>query len=739
MSDRSAPSYAALIEQLEQAKALRKQAEEERNREATLRRQAEDESHREATLRRQAEDESHREATLRRQAEELNRQTTFDEYIAACHTLLSQPLRVAPPARSTKGGIGSPTGKYCPTKLCEWTSLPIQQLEIYNTVRRHLQPAGLDSPRLFPSTIELQGIGRNLCLQPISSEKDLEFVEKLGKERQIQDIFSALCKIPSARQELRLGRGLHFDSHSNALDDDDASMEETTHRRMRPDQFCAHRLDGNSSTLLITAEYKPPHKLSVENLCAGLRPMDLWEEVVNSETVPTDGPDKLRFNAARLTGSVLAQEYHVMIQEGLAYSYVSTGIALVLLHVPEGDPTTLYYYLCVPNKDIPADGEQCLEQPLTAIGRLLCLCLMSCATPLRSNAWRNRVQNSVHVWQTDFEHTRSQIPNEQLQETPPGSEYVPSSPPVSAYGGVRRRSTRLNPGCTPPGVNSDHNDSSDHSDSDLDTAEPHRKRNHSAVASSPPQPQVRSSRPFQSGEEGQTRQTAPNFCTQRCLSGLQRGGLLDQACPNVSVHRRGEQTDRHLVTAAEMVLLLRKQLDIDVDRHCDPFGSCGASGAAFRLHCESYGYTIVGKGTTSRLWSTVLREAHFYQILRSAQGSAVPVFLGSIDLKQTYFLHGAGEIRHMLLMAWGGTPFTEPQWEDMSSTTRKALKKSCAEIRRLGVRHGDVRPENVLWNSELNRVLLIDFHKSELIKTQAGSLKRNALPCDAGTRRRLAT
>ena len=43
-----------------------------------------------------------------------------------------------------------------------------------------------------------------------------------------------------------------------------------------------------------------------------------------------------------------------------------------------------------------------------------------------------------------------------------------------------------------------------------------------------------------------------------------------------------------------------------------------------------------------------------YRILRKAQGSAVPVFLGIIDLAMTYFLHGAGEIRHMLLMAWAG-------------------------------------------------------------------------------------
>lgn len=37
-----------------------------------------------------------------------------------------------------------------------------------------------------------------------------------------------------------------------------------------------------------------------------------------------------------------------------------------------------------------------------------------------------------------------------------------------------------------------------------------------------------------------------------------------------------------------------------------------------------------------------------YRILRKARLSAMPVFLGMIDLARIYFLHGAGEIRHTL-------------------------------------------------------------------------------------------
>lgn len=69
----------------------------------------------------------------------------------------------------------------------------------------------------------------------------------------------------------------------------------------------------------------------------------------------------------------------------------------------------------------------------------------------------------------------------------------------------------------------------------------------------------------------------------------------------------------------------------------------------------------------------------------------------------------------MLLMAWAGEPLTQPQWQDKLN----AVKKSHAKIRELGVRHGDFRRPNTLWNSELNRVLIIDFHKSELTNKEA--------------------
>ena len=74
-------------------------------------------------------------------------------------------------------------------------------------------------------------------------------------------------------------------------------------------------------------EYKPPHKLSVESLRNGLGSMNFLEKVVKAHDISSTEEEK----SERIAGAVIAQEFDVMIQEGLEYSYVTNGLALVLL------------------------------------------------------------------------------------------------------------------------------------------------------------------------------------------------------------------------------------------------------------------------------------------------------------------------------------------------------------------------------------------------------------------------
>ncbi|KAI3180283.1 hypothetical protein DTO046C5_1519 [Penicillium roqueforti] len=369
MADNNSPDYKALFLQAEKR---HKEAEERQK---------------------QAEDEGRREKRRREQAEERTRPTTFVEFLRHSHNLLSQPLRVETPSRSTTGKIPLPTGKYCPTRLEHWTDCSAQQLELYKSVYSYIQLTPGGAPHLFSSLHEVEGLGRRLYRKPISSEQELEAYERFAVEEHVHNIITELCKLPAARDEFGLGDGIQFSNHMNSLNENEAIKADVSQpsniHHPRPDQFCIHRVDDNSTTLLTSVEYKPPHKLSVTTLRMGLRPMDLWKDMVRSNKIPTDQEAKLRYNAERLVCSALVQEYHVMIQEGLEYSYVTNGIARVLLRVPHDDHSTLYYFLCDPNSEVSAEVEDSFQQPKTSVARTLCLCLMAFRSLARGQEWRN--------------------------------------------------------------------------------------------------------------------------------------------------------------------------------------------------------------------------------------------------------------------------------------------------------------------------------------------------------------
>ncbi|PYI27895.1 hypothetical protein BP00DRAFT_489191 [Aspergillus indologenus CBS 114.80] len=214
---------------------------------------------------------------------------------------------------------------------------------------------------------------------------------------------------------------------------------------------------------------------------------------------------------------------------------------------------------------------------------------------------------------------------------------------------------------------------------------------------------------------------AHEYCTQRCLLGLQRRGRLDEKCPNVERHRVNGGT-HHPTTVAELVQQIRLGLDHSLERAMPIVGPGyrraarpGGSGAPFKVVSPRFGNTVIGKGTICLVWPRLEREADVYtQILVAAQGSAVPVFLGKINLQRPYELEGFGRVRHMLLMGYGGEEIgmvtNMDQWVRYNHETTSAH-----EIEVLGVVHKDLAPRNVLWNAELGRAMIIDFEACDLV------------------------
>ncbi|SCO54113.1 uncharacterized protein FFNC_15340 [Fusarium fujikuroi] len=722
-----------------QERERREQAEErqreagERQREAEERQRKAEERQREAEERQREAEERQKKAEYEtRQDRERNQPTTFAELIHHCHNLLSRSLKAETPSRSTTGTIPAPAGKFCPTRLRPWADCLVQQQAVYDSVRNYLQSTKGPAPRLFPALNVLEDLARRFALRPISSEQGIETYERMAVEDHVRDIVVELCKIPAARDEFGLGDAIWFDNHTNALDGGDMEVDgvgSAGSHRPKSDQYCFHRVDGNANALLFVSEYKPPHKLSVETLRAGLRPMELWEELVQDNTIPMDQTKKLQYNAEQLVSSAVVQAYHVMIKEGCAYSTLTNGLARVLLHVPYDDPATLYYHLCEPNREIDCEDQSSIQQqPISSVARLLCLCLMSFRFPLRDQEWRNAVQSKLHIWKTSFDHTRSLIPEDELLQNPlqpelSSSEYQPSSSPWmdSPTTGGGRVPTRSQAGCRSSGV--EHRTrSSDSPDPDPNEATG-RKRGFSQVGSSSPSAQ-RAARQQKGGDGRNSQPQCRNalFCTQRCLQGLQSGGNLDENCPNVLLHRQSGGDVQHPITAEGLMTSLKAQLDENIDR-CLPLGGRGESGAPFKLACATYGYCVIGKGTTQQWWKRVSQEAQVYKILRKAQGSAVPVFLGTIDLAKSYYLHEVGDIRHMLVMGWGGESTASMKLEPW---LLQEIDKSNEEVKALKIYHQDFRRENILWNKELGRALIIDFHRCAPMRKPSQPAKRRS-------------
>ncbi|KAK9311311.1 hypothetical protein V1524DRAFT_387905, partial [Lipomyces starkeyi] len=541
MADDSLPDYKALWEQETES---RRQAEESR-------RQAEE-------SRRQAEEARRQESELRRQAEEGIRHTTFEEFIRACHNLLSLQVEVGDKSLSTKGSLTKPTGRLCPQRLRNWADCLDSQQQLYNSVRKFLHASEEDAPRLFSSVHLLENLGRNHCSRPLRSEKDLESYERLAVEDNVRYVIAELCKISDAREEFKLEDGVQFDNHANALTDAESDKpdvkDQSSVRHPVPDIFF-YRVKGNTNTLFTTGEYKPPHKLSVESLRAGLRPMDFYEKVVQVVKIPTPRNEKLRYNAEQLTGSALVQQYNVMIRKGLEYSYITNGLALVLLRVCYDDPSTLYYCLCEPNREVGLADEQSLTQPRTAVSRVLCLCLMSLRSRTRKQRWRNRAIRQLHTWKTDLDYVWAQIPEDERDQTPPSSEsqseYQVSSLSESPQPDGHRPITRSQTGCRPQET-MHRSESMDSSDSDPNQASSGRKRPLNLITSLPPSRRRSRQIGSQSGQVSRRQHHTVKFCTQRCLLGLQQGGILDSRCPNVELHRQGRDTDRHLISSERL-------------------------------------------------------------------------------------------------------------------------------------------------------------------------------------------
>ncbi|RAH75387.1 uncharacterized protein BO66DRAFT_445081 [Aspergillus aculeatinus CBS 121060] len=619
----------------------------------------------------QAREAATKEKERAEKVEKQNQNTTFAEYLQACHDFITVPMTIQTKrSLTTKGSITDPTGRICPT---------------------FLRPSPSDL-RLFPSRPIIEYTGKQACRYPLASEADLAQYQKAEVENPVMEIFEKLLQLPEHRRPFLLGEGIIFENHSNTVTENPDQM--TPARPPTTDRHC-----------------KAAHKLTDAFLRAGLRQMNMVEEVVQRVTIPTDPDEKLCYDAAFLSFAAVTQIYEYMMKSGLEYGLLTNGHMKVILRIPKNNPDVLEYDLLEPSRDAEAKStDGCgFRFPYTAIGYQLSLTLMAIRSPQRSQAWRNETIAASSLWEIDFERALRSILELERKTSPLGLEYREPIYPINNRSPyllrlrVRGDSSPVQPYRSP----------SPDSSGESDSGQKH-------PLSSPIQDRGKRQRTSNASHQshrvpGQT--SKYTFCTQLCLRGLVHQSELDDKCPNVDLHRRKSDDRRQTISRDTMIKLVEQQLNADLDS-CTPLGKEGIHGSIFAVQLQSHGYAMIGKGTDHHSD----RESIMYRKLESLQGFAVPIYLGDVYLQSTYYTDSGREIIHLSLMAWGGRALRESDRPRL----QHCMNDTEAEVREAGVLHLELHMSNFIWNEEAARVMLIDFSRAEILRKRKGSVDLSA-------------
>lgn len=667
----------------------------------------------------------------------MSRETTFLELLQLCHEHLFSSFRVqSNPTASTRGSTTSPTGKPCPTWLRPWDGFLERQQIAFDTLFDHLHPNNpTEQPkRLFVSRQYVQDQGRLLSARSNASELSLRTFQTSAVEDIVANVITEIGKDPFLRTQLSLGSGLTFEDHSSALDDNAEDVQArqapvTPPAKLPPppapkyaDKICVCKRSDGLNQLLFVIEYKPPHKITAQMLRAGLREMNVFDDVVDRPMIPPEQTEKFYYHAEKLVAAAVAQTYSYMLESGVEYSCLVTGEAIVSLWVPEERPDTVYYHLSEPGQEVET-GPGEFHHPRTAIALMLSMCVMALQTSIRSESWRAAAAANTRTWNVDVEKILKSMPT-LLKKSPPVSPaFVPSplpdrveksSPYYTRY--LKRTKAPTRRSSDESSLNNPRRHGGDDSDDHDNSGGP--KGNPLGGAAG--LPTRRSARPQGGGGGGGVKQSnwhpstssyhySRPYCTQRCLFGLVQESGLDEDCPHVKSHRRRRARNTHALSKQRLCVLVQRQLARSLDFNCTHLQIRGSRCMMFKITLASHGYTFVAKGTRDVFIPDLQHEGQVYDRLQSIQGRSIPVCLGSIDLTTPWYDLGGVRVIHMLLLAYGGTRVDRnPDVGDLDAQ----VKNFEGELGRFGVRHEDLACRNMLWNPELGRVLFIDFERS---------------------------
>jgi ribosome assembly protein YihI (activator of Der GTPase) len=216
-------------------------------------------------------------------------------------------------------------------------------------------------------------------------------------------------------------------------------------------------------------------------------------------------------------------------------------------------------------------------------------------------------------------------------------------------------------------------------------------------------------------------------CTQRCPRGLLTKDALDNDCPNVEEYRgkvRGQ--DRHVISPPTFLRLMRSQLARDRDSNCEPLYIQGGtwcslqadSGLPWIYGCCQGHHLRLHSRPPARGDSFTNDSAPFKACAsRTALGPSTwcfPTITMAARLSTCCFSAGVESVSIATLIA--------TIWVTFWTGASRALQA----IHQLEVLHHDAMPRNLLWNTEGERVMVVDFEWAKVVERKATKKRKTA-------------
>ncbi|KAM0255620.1 hypothetical protein ACHAQJ_005545 [Trichoderma viride] len=674
----------------------------------------------------------------------------LNKFLSSCHTL-HQATKYLTTAPSLQGNdIDPPEGKVYPHKIVQSPNFMEKQMEVWQLLWAD-GGSGLLRP-IFPSMEQIHDTF--FVTDNIDGEMTLCSFERLGVSSSVLTLVKKVLGDQVLRQAVGVGGDITYGSAQDTVDvgaPDEPTMEDDSSEDEQHRGFYVFSNTENRRPLsAVVVEFHMPegfrlNRVMVEVLANGIVPD---RDVIGQEEqgIPFD------FSPTRVITAIITEAFHYMIKSGVRHGFIYTTDAIIFLEI-QSDPSVVHYFISLPHRHVVSAQDK-RTMPYSAVSQVSAFVIRAMQTRPTS-VWNNKAAN-LDVWESNFE-VREMLLDE-IVVLPPLRRHKLSWP-AAPYRDAERRAD-FDAGDSGNETASEQHDQGD-IDIDPETSMTIEIGINVDLIEDYPQPLAVNQRQDQTQDqmlqadvhvqnEGQGDEQASHkkgkgkgkwkegeeeeeeeeeedqmlwikndritsndirkreYCTQECLLGLIKCEPLDQACPNFHLH--GDKHIDHIKFLKLVQCQISEAHGPSVD--CVPLDVSGSISALFKVTLSSYGYTFVAKAVVEENSLHLCREGRIYSQLTDIQGSCIPVYLGIAKMALPYMYKG-GALTHFMFLSWAGLPLEEFCDQREMNSFGGSVYRAYDELHKAGLIHDDVKLENMLYNSQQGRIMIVDFEHSD--------------------------